>query len=208
MPHIPYTAPFLLIGKDGSTAVFDTLADIWMHRPLVATTGRTPYDGLTVGLYFDSLVVPLLSRLRQFHDNRTVEWIVRDFYGRPVPEAVITAAFRDLPCEAVAAHMPTRKLRRWERRWRMRPEVAFRAGPVPGLRRRRPSRRGHRCFRHIAAKRAAELLVSFAEEENVSIKGRIHYGALPPDPWGDYMPSDWDHRTWKRHRSHQWKPKG
>lgn len=28
-----------------------------------------------------------------------------------------------------------------------------------------------------------------------------------PNAWCDYVRSDWRHRTWKRHRRTQWKPK-
>lgn len=84
----------------------------------------------------------------------------------------------------------------------------FRDGPVGGIHCMRGGWGYHRRLRTTQEHRENSFIKHDVDAKEYGVKARgRRSGHNLPNSWDDYGRSDWSHRTWKRHRKHQWKVK-
>lgn len=85
---------------------------------------------------------------------------------------------------------------------------SFRDGPVYGVHCMRGGWGYHRHLRTTQERRENSFIKHDVDAKEYGVKARgRRCGHNLPDSWDDYGRSDWGHRSWKRHRKHQWKVK-
>lgn len=173
-----FTAPFILINQDGSTMVFDSLTDLAAVR---TTIDKHHVDHIT--RYLTGETVTYYN-----------EWIVRDDRGKIVTQDDVREAAR----KRHGSHYYRRETYLDKKR-----HAASLGLPIPGTGHGRGGY-GH-YLRHpktLQNNRLREAISRDERDAEFRVKGKVK---LLPNLWDDVVRTDIGHRSWKRHRTTQWK---
>jgi hypothetical protein len=96
------------------------------------------------------------------------------------------------------------------RGWAANPADYFRNGPIPGCNHRLRRPKNYKSSGTFAEVREAAALDydDFSSEYRIRVRGKRSRSSIGDNDWEGVWSHRADDRSWKRHRRHQWKPKG